>query len=499
MYYFLPKAAERPVYSYRLSIIHFWALIFIYIWAGPHHLLYTALPDWAQSLGTVFSVMLIAPSWGGMINGLLTLRGAWDKVRDSVVLKFMVVAITAYGMATFEGPLLSLKNVNAISHFTDWTIAHVHVGALGWNGFLTFAVLYWLIPKMFGTKLWSNSMANAHFWLGTLGIVFYAVPMYWAGFTQSLNWKTFTDEGQLQYTFLQTVDMIAPMYKMRSVGGLLYLIGGILMVINLWKTVSMGKFIEEEAAEAPALVKIESHQGEHWHRWIERKPIQLLVLSLVAVAIGGVIEMVPTFLVKENIPTITSVKPYTPLELHGRDIYISEGCYTCHSQMVRPFRDEVARYGEYSKSGEFVYDHPFQWGSKRTGPDLARVGKKYSNDWHFNHMYEPSAISDGSIMPRYPFLLTSGIDIMRTPKMIKAMQTLGVPYEKGYHNQANQDLDKQAKEITADLMKSDLVKQTMELEGVKDLTYTKMVALIAYLQRIGTDIKAAPVGSVPTH
>ena len=499
MYYFLPKAAERPVYSYRLSIIHFWALIFIYIWAGPHHLLYTALPDWAQSLGTVFSVMLIAPSWGGMINGLLTLRGAWDKVRDSVVLKFMVVAITAYGMATFEGPLLSLKNVNAISHFTDWTIAHVHVGALGWNGFLTFAVLYWLIPKMFGTKLWSNSMANAHFWLGTLGIVFYAVPMYWAGFTQSLNWKTFTDEGQLQYTFLQTVDMIAPMYKMRSVGGLLYLIGGILMVINLWKTVAMGKFIEEEAAEAPALVKVESHQGEHWHRWIERKPIQLLVLSLVAVAIGGVIEMVPTFLVKENIPTITSVKPYSPLELHGRDIYISEGCYTCHSQMVRPFRDEVARYGEYSKSGEFVYDHPFQWGSKRTGPDLARVGKKYSNDWHFNHMYEPSAISDGSIMPRYPFLLTSGIDIMRTPKMIKAMQTLGVPYEKGYHNQANQDLEKQAKEITADLMKSDLVKQTMELEGVKDLTYTKMVALIAYLQRIGTDIKAAPVGSVPTH
>ncbi len=499
MYYFLPKAAERPVYSYRLSIIHFWALIFIYIWAGPHHLLYTALPDWAQSLGTVFSVMLIAPSWGGMINGLLTLRGAWDKVRDSVVLKFMVVAITAYGMATFEGPLLSLKNVNAISHFTDWTIAHVHVGALGWNGFLTFAVLYWLIPKMFGTKLWSNSLANAHFWLGTLGVIFYAVPMYWAGFTQSLNWKTFTDEGQLQYTFLQTVDMIAPMYKMRSVGGLLYLIGGILMVINLWKTAALGNFMEEEAAEAPALVKIESHQGEHWHRWIERKPIQLLVLSLIAVAIGGVIEMVPTFLIKENIPTITSVKPYSPLELHGRDIYISEGCYTCHSQMVRPFRDEVARYGEYSKSGEFIYDHPFQWGSKRTGPDLARVGKKYSNDWHFNHMYEPSVISDGSIMPRYPFLLTTGIDIMRTPKMIKAMQTLGVPYEKGYHNRANQDLDKQAKEITTDLMKSDLVKQTMELEGVKDLTYTKMVALVAYLQRIGTDIKAAPVGSVPMH
>lgn len=499
MYYFLPKAAERPVYSYRLSIIHFWALIFIYIWAGPHHLLYTALPDWAQSLGTVFSVMLIAPSWGGMINGLLTLRGAWDKVRESVVLKFMVVAVTAYGMATFEGPMLSLKNVNAISHFTDWTIAHVHVGALGWNGFMTFAVLYWLIPKMFGTKLWSNSLANAHFWLGTLGIVFYAIPMYWAGFTQSLNWKTFTDEGQLQYTFLQTVNMLAPMYKLRSVGGLLYLTGAILMVVNIVKTVKSGTFIANEEAEAPALLKVEGHSGEHWHRWIERRPIQMLVLSLVAVAIGGVIEMIPTFLVKENIPTISSVKPYTPLELHGRDIYLSEGCYTCHSQMVRPFRDEVKRYGEYSKSGEFVYDHPFQWGSKRTGPDLARIGGKYNNEWHFNHMYEPSAISPGSIMPRYPFLLTTNIDIMRTPKMIKAMQTLGVPYEKGYHNQANVDLEKQAKAIAADLQQSDLVKQTMELEGVKDLTYTKLVALIAYLQRVGTDIKAAPAGTVPTH
>src|SRR5689334_15773684 len=202
MYYFLPKAANRPVYSYRLSIIHFWSLIFIYIWAGPHHLLYTAVPDWAQSLGVVFSIMLIAPSWGGMINGLLTLRGAWDRVRDSVVLKFLVVAVTAYGMATFEGPMLSLKSVNAISHFTDWTIAHVHVGALGWNGFLTFGILYWLIPRMFNTKLYSQKLANMHFWIGTLGIIFYAVPMYWAGFTQASMWKQFTESGQLKYQFL---------------------------------------------------------------------------------------------------------------------------------------------------------------------------------------------------------------------------------------------------------------------------------------------------------
>ena len=499
MYYFLPKAANRPVYSYRLSIVHFWALIFIYIWAGPHHLLYTSLPDWAQSLGVVFSVMLIAPSWGGMINGLLTLRGAWDRVREDVVLKFMVVAITAYGMATFEGPMLSLKSVNKISHFTDWTIAHVHVGALGWNGFLTFGVLYWLIPRMWRTRLYSKSLANAHFWIGTLGIVFYAIPMYWAGFTQSLNWKAFSPDGTLIYSFLDTVNFILPMYKLRSLGGLFFLTGAILMVYNLYKTMAQGEFLSDEKAEAPALQKAVGHAGEHWHRWIERKPMQMLFWSLVVVALGGVIEMIPTFLVKENIPSISSVKPYTPLELHGRDVYIQEGCYTCHSQMVRPFRDEVARYGEYSKAGEFVYDHPFQWGSKRTGPDLARIGKKYPNSWHFNHMYEPSSTSDGSIMPRYPWLLKKPIDVRQTPKKISAMQQLGVPYPVGYANQAVNDLEKQALEIVADLEKEEMIQQILEVEGVSDLTHSQMVALIAYLQRIGTDIKALPVNLHPEH
>lgn len=499
MYYFLPKAANRPVYSYRLSIIHFWALIFIYIWAGPHHLLYSALPDWAQSLGVVFSVMLIAPSWGGMINGLFTLRGAWDRVREDAVLKFMVVAITAYGMATFEGPMLSLKNVNAISHFTDWTIAHVHVGALGWNGFLTFGVLYWLIPKLYRTELHSKPMANAHFWLGTLGIVFYAIPMYWSGFTQSMNWKTFTEAGTLQYSFLDTVNMVLPMYQLRSLGGLLYLVGAILMVINLYRTMKAGSFQAEEETEAPALVKVQKHAGEHWHRVIERKPIQMLIISLIVVAAGGVIEMIPTFLVKTNVPTISAVKPYTPLELHGRDIYVAEGCYTCHSQMVRPFRDEVKRYGEYSKAGEFVYDHPFQWGSKRTGPDLARVGGKYNHAWHFNHMYEPTSTSSGSIMPRYPWLFTQGIDIRRTPKMIRAMQTFDIPYDAGYANRANADLEDQAKEISSELMQNEGIQQIVELEGIKSLEYSKIVALIAYLQRIGTDIKQMPEKDKPEH
>ncbi len=490
MYYFIPKAANRPVYSYRLSIIHFWALIFIYIWAGPHHLLYTSLPDWAQSLGTVFSVMLIAPSWGGMINGLLTLRGAWDKVRDDVVLKFMVVAVTAYGMATFEGPMLSLKNVNAISHFTDWTIAHVHVGALGWNGFLTFGVLYWLIPRMFQTNLASKKLANWHFWIGTLGIVLYAVPMYWAGWVQSTMWKEFTPEGQLKYQFLDTVTHLRPFYALRALGGLLFFAGAVMMIVNLWKTAKAGSFLANEAAEAPALAKkVEIHGKEHWHRWIERKPVQMLVISLVAVAIGGIIEMIPTFLIKENIPTIASVKPYTPLELEGRDIYIREGCYTCHSQMIRPFRSETERYGDYSKAGEFVYDHPFQWGSKRTGPDLAREGagrNKKMDSWHYNHMADPTSMSPGSIMPRYPWLFNSDIDTDVTGKKLAAMQTLGVPYTDEDIANAKVDLEKQANVIYESL-KQDEASLLVGEEGLQP--NHEIIALIAYLQRLGRDLE----------
>jgi cytochrome c oxidase cbb3-type subunit I/II len=479
MYYFLPKAANRPVYSYRLSIIHFWALIFLYIWAGPHHLLYTALPDWAQSLGVVFSIMLIAPSWGGMLNGLFTLRGAWDKVREEPILKFLVVAITCYGMATFEGPMLSLKNVNAIAHFTDWIVAHVHIGALGWNGFLTFGVMYWLFPRMWNTKLYSKKLADTHFWIGTIGIILYAIPLYWAGFTQSMMWKQFTEEGQLKFQFLETVTHIIPMYITRSIGGTLYLVGVFVMIYNLAKTVASGSFVANEAAEAPALPKIPvTHGKEYWHRWIERRPLQMLLFSFIVVLIGGAIEFVPTFLIQSNVPTISSVKPYTPLELHGRDIYIREGCYTCHSQMIRPFRDEVSRYGEYSKAGEFVYDHPFQWGSKRTGPDLAREGNKYPNSWHYNHFMDPQSMSPGSIMPSYTWLYDSKVDTTKTPKMINAMRTLGVPYAEGFDKIANADLLDQA----------DKIKKNLKENKIDVASDDEVVALIAYMQRLGRDI-----------
>jgi cytochrome c oxidase cbb3-type subunit I/II len=481
MYYYLPKAANRPIYSYRLSIVHFWSLIFLYIWAGPHHLLYSALPDWAQSLGVVFSIMLIAPSWGGMLNGLLTLRGAWDKVREDTILKFMVVAITAYGMSTFEGPMLSLKNINAFAHFTDWIVAHVHIGALGWNGFLTFGMLYWLVPKLWRTDLYSKKLANAHFWIGTLGIVFYASSMYWSGVAQSLMWKQFSDLGVLQYpNFLETVLQIIPMYMIRAFGGTLFLVGMLVMVYNLIKTMMMGSFVKDEEAESmPLEKKADSFITGKRHRWLEGKPVLFLILTLVVILIGGIVELLPTFLIKSNIPTIAAVQPYTPLELHGRDLYIREGCVGCHSQLIRPFRSETERYGEYSKAGEFVYDHPFLWGSKRTGPDLHRVGGKYPNLWHYLHMENPESMSPGSIMPQYPWLLTNDLDISTTKRKIEVMMGFGVPYPESYEEIANSDLVAQAEEIALDLQET----------GIPAEPNKEIIALIAYLQRLGTDIK----------
>jgi cytochrome c oxidase cbb3-type subunit I/II len=483
MYYFIPKAANRPVYSYRLSIIHFWALIFIYIWAGPHHLLYTSLPDWAQSLGVVFSIMLIAPSWGGMLNGLLTLRGAWDTVRESPVLKFLVVGITAYGMATFEGPMMSIKSVNALTHYTDYVIGHVHLAALAWNGGLAFAMLYYIIPRIYNTKLYSLKLANTHFWFATLGIVIYVVPLYWGGITQSLMWREFTADGFLKYpNFLETVIQIIPMYALRTLGGLLYLTGSIFMVVNLIKTAKQGSFQVNETVQVTDMMKLEHKEGdekESRHRLLESRPAQFSLLTFVAIIIGGAVEYIPTALIKTNVSTIASVKPYSPLELEGRDLYIREGCNNCHSQMVRPFRAETERYGEYSKAGEFVYDHPFLWGSKRTGPDLHRVGKKYNNAWHFRHMKDPQLTSPGSIMPAYTWMLDNDLNTAALAAKITAMRTLGVPYPENYEAVALRDLQTQAKEIQADLLASDI-----QVDDDKEI-----IAMIAYLQRLGTDVK----------
>ncbi len=511
MYYFLPKAAERPVYSYRLSIVHFWSLVFLYIWAGPHHLHYSAVPAWATTLGMLFSLMLWMPSWGGMINGLMTLRGAWNKVTSDVVLKFFVVGITFYGMSTFEGPVLSIKSVNSLSHYTDWTIAHVHAGALGWNGFMTFGMIYWLMPRLFQTKLWSKKLAEWHFWVGTIGILAYIIPIYAAGVTQGLMWRAFDETGRLQYPdFVETVTRLMPMYWIRVIGGLLFIAGTIMLIVNAimtWR--NRPPFYDEPVHEAPALSRtyvdppipptrltsniefgknVDVFMQGWWHRVWERRPIKFTVWVVIAVGVASLFEIIPAIIVpafsskwaSTNIPRIESVQPYTPLELAGRDIYIAEGCYNCHSQMIRPMWAETKRYGEFSKPGEFVYDHPFQWGSRRLGPDLHREGGRQSWDWHVRHFEDPRAINPQSLMPAYSHLLRQPLDFDGIQRKVDAMIMLGVPYgEAAKDGRAVEMARAQANQIGAEL----------ELQGsYRGLSDRKVIALIAYLQRLGTDL-----------
>lgn len=507
MYYFLPKAAQRPVFSYKLSIIHFWSLVFIYIWAGPHHLHYTALPEWASTLGMIFSVMLWMPSWGGMINGLFTLRGAWDRLRDDPILKFFVVGITFYGMATFEGPMLSIKAINSLSHYTDWTIAHVHAGALGWNGFMTFGMIYWLLPRLWQTPLWSKKLAEAHFWVGTVGIVLYIVAMWNAGITQGLMWRAFDETGRLMYPdFIETVVELVPMYWVRLIGGLLFISGTIMCSVNMTMTMrSAPKKLRDPEVQVPSasvwraatkkplpryyddlFMMLDEKIKDGWHRALEGWPMLFTVLTTIAVLIGGIIEIIPMMLVQSNVPTIASVKPYTPLELEGRDLYIREGCVSCHSQMIRPMRDEIERYGEYSKPGEFIYDTPHLWGSKRTGPDLARIGNKYPHLWHVRHMEDPRAVVQQSIMPPYPWLLEHRLDLSGTSDKLAAMAMLHVPYHIDEIDNAAELARTQARQIAAE------IEQQGGPAGLED---REIVALVAYLQRMGTDIKRAPASS----
>ncbi|MEM7437615.1 MAG: cytochrome-c oxidase, cbb3-type subunit I, partial [Myxococcota bacterium] len=547
MYYFLPKAAERPVFSYRLSIIHFWGLVFIYIWAGPHHLLYTALPEWAQTLGMIFSLMLWAPSWGGMLNGLLTLRGAWDKLRSDPVLKFFAAGVTFYGMATFEGPLLSIKSVSGLAHYTDWIIGHVHSGGLGWNGLMAAGMFYWLVPRLYGTKLHSRSAANFHFWIATLGILIYVIAMWVAGITQGLMWRAIGDTGGLAYpTFVETLIAIRPMYWARLVGGLLFFVGFLLMAWNLFMTARAGSAVDGElevaaiddepadpkvpwpklvfgqpvlaslvvillmlgtvvfdgaistilaftailwgvAAVAIAIRDRDDPSKIPWHRTIEGRAGVFTALVILGVLAGGIAEIIPTlFSVPEAIKTTKNV-PYTPLELEGRDVFLREGCYTCHSQMIRPFTWETARYGRVSELDDSIFDHPFQWGSRRIGPDLARVGGKYQDKWHYTHLVNPREIYLGSNMPPYAHLSQEPIDFDRTPSKLRAMRLVGVPYDAAEVQTASEVARTEATAIATGLAKEGGVSICeTPTEGCELLINSRMVALISYLQRLGT-------------
>jgi cytochrome c oxidase cbb3-type subunit I/II len=544
MYYFVPKAAGRPVYSYRLSIVHFWALIFVYIWAGPHHLLNTALPNWAQSLGMVFSVALIAPSWGGMINGLLTLRGGWQQVREDPILKFFAAGVTFYGMSTFEGPMLSIKSVSALAHYTDWIIGHVHGGALGWNGFMAAGMFYYLVPKLFDTKLHSKKAADLHFYIGTIGILLYMVSMWVSGITQGMMLRAHKPDGGLLYpTFVETVTAINWLYWARLLGGLMYLIGMLMMAWNLTKTALAGKAVdgvvevvvskeEDEESKVPwtslvfappvllsvvviaifgavafagqvaggalilfgclvgvfgiFFIVLSSRRSDgkpKWHALLEGRAAIFTTFSLLAVAIGGAAEIIPLLLVTPAQNVADQPKPYRPLELEGRDVYIREGCYVCHSQMIRPFMWEKERFGEPSTMADSMWDHPFQWGSRRAGPDLAREGiRQPSADWHWKHMIDPRSQVSTSIMPPYAFLEKGKVDFGVTQAKVRAMRSIGVPYDQPAVDGAVADAKAQAATVVAALAE----------KGIKADPESELVALIAYLQRLGKNPSANP-------
>jgi cytochrome c oxidase cbb3-type subunit I/II len=547
MYYFLPKAAERPVYSYRLSVVHFWSLVFLYIWAGPHHLLNTALPNWLQLLGMTFSLMLWAPSWGGMLNGLLTLRGAWDKLRTDPVIKFFAAGVTFYGMATFEGPLLSIKAVSALGHYTDWIIGHVHGGALGWNGFMAAGMFYWLVPRLWNKPLHSQSMANLHFWLGTFGILLYMGAMWASGIGQGLMLNATAENGTiLKYpNFLETVNAIRPLMALRIVGGVLYLTGFLLMAYNIWKSVAGAKavngtmevYIEKFepneklsvsgtflnapvvytvlgcvaacvwmfttgwvnllglfATVLATLMAIGHFQtrGTAWGEWYDKLLLNAMpftVLTFLAVAAGGLIQIVPMLTIDNQLQVEDrKADVYTPLELAGRDIYVREGCYTCHSQMIRTLVPDVMRYGDYSRLGESIWDHPYQWGSKRNGPDLARVGGKYNHAWHFDHMRDPRSISTGSNMPTYGNLLENDTDYAALPKKIAVQKLLGVPFPTWSESMIQTLAKSQAEEIAKDL----------QAQGRYIAPDKEIVALISYLQALGKKWTPTPAAAAAT-
>lgn len=595
MYYFLPKAANRPVYSYRLSIVHFWSLVFIYIWAGPHHLLNTALPRWLQMLGMLFSLMLWAPSWGGMLNGLLTLRSGWSQLRKDPVIKFFAVGVTFYGMATFEGPLLAIRAVNELSHYTDWTIGHVHSGTLGWNGMMAAGMFYWMAPRLWKNKdgspgkLWNENWANMHFWLGLVGILLYVGSMWTAGILQGLMLSELNEGGTgLKYKFVETLQAINgdgdgnhvtlksffSLYAFRTYGGILYITGFIMCAINIFQTASQG-MPAEDTVEIPSdpnhdtlpvkkwfgselllyvfgiicfltlsfflpphadkvalamvafltvkLVLTWRKDGKSFSDYYEElleNYLPFTFLTFIAVALGGVIQIIPSLIVNKDENVEGRLQElYTPLELAGRDIYLSEGCYNCHSQMIRTLVPDVMRYGrtgvtdDYSHLGESLYDHPFQWGSKRTGPDLAREGGdfvegselvrigKRDNLWHFNHFLNPRQTSPGSNMPAYPWLFTSKTDFKAIPGRMKALVKVGVPFPTMDKNDIEQSAREQALAIAKTLEGTAYLPSQPDLDGPEMSRYLseqKVIALIAYIQKLGSYTEQKPETTKPS-
>jgi len=491
MYYFLPRQAERPIYSHRLSILHFWSLIFVYIWAGPHHLLFSPLPEWTQSLGTAFSIMLLLPSWGGMLNGLLTLRGAWHRVGTDPILKMFVVGLTFYGMSTFEGPMMSIKTVNSLSHFTSWTIAHVHSGALGWVALTSFATLYYLVPRLWHTPLWELAAGGGPL-LGRdagdralrdsdVGRGSHSGPdvarhqprrepdLHLRRLGRGRARLRRDPRGRRRGVPLGRADDVLerdPDHPPRLGGGS-----------------GRGAGARPAVGGRPLAVAFE------WHRKLETNALVLSILTFLAVAVGGLVLLIPPHFLAGTIEPVAGLRPYSPLELEGRDIYIREGCNVCHSQEVRPFKTETDRYGHYSLAGEGIYDRPFLWGSRRIGPDLARVGGKYPPSWHWLHFRNPRDIEPRSNMPSFAFLEEQELDLGSTRRKLEVLRDLGHPYSDAEIAGAEDAARAQAAQIAAALRANGIALTPTEERS-------ETIAVIAYLETLGRAIKAEPVQSL---
>ncbi len=504
MYYFLPKAAAQPVFSYRLCIIQFWSLVFLSVLAVSQHAHYTALPEWASTMGMLFGLMMWMPSWAGVFNGMMTWRCAGQKVASEPVLKFFAAGLIFYGFNAFVAALLSIKSINALTQYTDTDVANFNSGVLGWNGLMLLGMIYWLLPKLYQTRIWSPILVHLHFWTGLLGVLLYLIPTYAAGFMESVMWHAIDETGNLTYPdFLDAVRDVQPFRWLQLVGIVIYFIGMLMLAINAVMTwmkrperyettvhnpLKISSHVEDDSptvsmlSQAPVLEfgkKVDTFWQLNWHREWERLPVKFTCLVAVVVSIASMFEIVPMFLIGNNSPAIATVIPYSPLELAGRRIFISEGCCNCHTQMVRPIVSETKRYGEYSKPGEFVFDRPAQWGDRRIGRDLAREGGKQTNFWHWNHFDDPRTVSPGSVMPSFRHFLDRDLDFSSIAAQVHTESLLGAAYSDEELNNTEAVARRQAEVVAADMVQQG---------GPAAMQDKQAMALIAYLQRLGTDL-----------
>ena len=523
VYYFVPKSVDRPLFSYKLSIVHFWSIVLLTICCGSRQLHYTPIPEWASTLGMLCGIILWMPCWAGVVNGLFTVTGAWQKVKELVALRFMIVGLVIYGWTSFESSLLSVKGLDAIVHYTDWEIAHSQAVQLGWIGFMTFGMIYWLLPRLYSMRVANTELSRLHFWLASVGLLLIVVPGYLAGAIQSQKWSQLSELGRLQYSFIESLEAVLPFWWVRVFGFVVYLLGLLSLCANVLSALTFGAS-RNETNLLPALIKgnddlespsnssalvgkpvlemalkIDQWSTLEWHRKLERQPARFLLLIGLCVCVLSFVQLFPILASKSSVPKIATVQPYTPLELVGRDIYVSQGCQNCHSQTVRPLVHESQMYGAVSEGGEFAYDRPVQWGSRRIGPDLARKGGGVQSSlWHWRHLENPPVMTPKTVMPAFQFLHESRLTFDDLGKKIAVLSELGTPYDMSLEEgqSIESKFEAQAKK-QAEVIAAEIIGQggPVAYKGtlIKD---TSAIALIAYIQRLGTDI-SRPVVAAP--